>query len=228
MSWFSGLSVSSGAGGHDGRVRVGYLSFNFSPSRNLNGLVAGLLQRHDRARFHTWAFAIYGHHGRDTEAERRQSEDSADVFVDLLRHGARSDTDISRAINERKIHVLVDLVGLIRNHRHGILILRPAPVQVNMVYAAAVGGPSIDLFVSDRVASPPDFHGAQDPVLPEALLLLPGAPVRVPEFVFVSFGARYLPSCSPVGLNVFVVPLGRLSVSGVGWVLTSHVLMWME
>ena len=102
-----------GAGGHDGRVRVGYLSFNFSPSRNLNGLVAGLLQRHDRARFHTWAFAIYGHHGRDTEAERRQAEDSADVFVDLLRHVARSDTDISRAINERKIHVLVDLFPVI-------------------------------------------------------------------------------------------------------------------
>ena len=45
-----------------------------------------------------------------------------------------SDGEMSRAINERQMDVLVDLVGLIRNHRHAILILRPAPLQVNTVY----------------------------------------------------------------------------------------------
>jgi hypothetical protein len=55
-----------GRQGGDGRVRVGYLSFNFSPARNLNGLVSGLLQRHDRTRFHVTSFSIYGHHGRDS------------------------------------------------------------------------------------------------------------------------------------------------------------------
>lgn len=29
-------------------MRVGYLSFNFSPTRNLNGLVSGVFARHNR------------------------------------------------------------------------------------------------------------------------------------------------------------------------------------
>ena len=118
------------------RVRLAYLSFNFSPSRNLNGLVAGLLQRHDRRRFHVTSFAIYGHHGRDSEAERRAAVECSDEWVDLQQDAASggglvSDAEMASAINRRRIHVLVDLVGLIRNHRHGILVLRPAPLQAS-------------------------------------------------------------------------------------------------
>jgi hypothetical protein len=39
--------------GPPGRLRVGFLSFNFSPRRNLNGLVAGVLPRLADARFET-------------------------------------------------------------------------------------------------------------------------------------------------------------------------------
>jgi hypothetical protein len=39
--------------GPPGRLRVGFLSFNFSPRRNLNGLVAGVLPLLADARFET-------------------------------------------------------------------------------------------------------------------------------------------------------------------------------
>ena len=67
VEWLYSDAFGGGGGGLGGRVRVGYLSFNFSPTRNLNGLVSGLLQCHDRTRFHVTSFAIYGHHHRDSE-----------------------------------------------------------------------------------------------------------------------------------------------------------------
>ena len=82
---------------------------------------------------------MYTHtHTHTHTQERRQAEACADEFVDLQMVGGGggyvSDGEMSRAINERQMDVLVDLVGLIRNHRHAILILRPAPLQVNTVY----------------------------------------------------------------------------------------------
>ena len=41
-----------------------------------------------------------------------------------------SDTAIATAINERSVHVLVNLNGWITGHRSGALVLCPAPVQV--------------------------------------------------------------------------------------------------
>jgi hypothetical protein len=48
------------------QTRVGYLSFNFSPVRNLNGLASGMFShaRHGTARIDPICFAIYGHHRR--------------------------------------------------------------------------------------------------------------------------------------------------------------------
>lgn len=141
LQWLHSEAFGPARGERRQRVRLAYLSFNFSPTRNLNGLVAGLLQRHDRRRFHVTSFAIYGHHGRDSEEERLAAEECSDDWVDLRRTAARdgtdaSDADMASAINRRRIHVLVDLVGLIRNHRHGILVLRPAPLQVDRPWSS--------------------------------------------------------------------------------------------
>ncbi|KAJ1490790.1 glycosyl transferase family 41-domain-containing protein [Baffinella frigidus] len=163
-------SFSNLAPGEGRRVRVGFLSFNFSPARNLNGLVAGVLPRIADARFESICMALYGHHRSDTEHERRDAEAHCTSFVDLGA-GGKTDAEVARDVNDMQPHVVVDLIGLIHNHRHSVLLLRPAPLQVVMVYAATTGGPGIDLLLADRTATPPELAD----LYTERLLFLPGS-----------------------------------------------------
>ncbi|EKX37095.1 hypothetical protein GUITHDRAFT_145209 [Guillardia theta CCMP2712] len=131
------------------RVRVGYVSFNFSPTRNLNGVVNCFPTSADH-HSHQDCFAIYGHHHKDSEEDVDRILSETDEFIDLQRVCAIEFSNTS------------DYHMAIKINEH----------EVNMVYAATTGGPSIDLFVTDRVATPPDLHAA---TLSERVLVLPGS-----------------------------------------------------
>jgi predicted O-linked N-acetylglucosamine transferase (SPINDLY family) len=100
--------------------------------------------------------ALFGHHRADSAAERAAAEGHCTSWVDL-QAGGQSDRVLARALNAQRPHVLVDLLGLIAHNRHGALLLRPAPVQLAMVYAATTGGPGADLLLGDAVATPPEL-----------------------------------------------------------------------
>ncbi|HET9160523.1 MAG TPA: tetratricopeptide repeat protein [Caulobacteraceae bacterium] len=181
------------------RLRVGYLSSDFF-SHATAWLAAGVFERHDRARFETYAFSISG--PRDEMQARLRG--AFDHFIDCERLDEEA---IAAAIREREIDILVDLKGFTAGARTGVLRHRPAPVQVQWLgYPGTMGAPYIDYIIGDAEVIPkgderffteavvrlPDSYQPNDPERP-----IGAAPNRTEAglpneaFVFCCFNASY-------------------------------------
>jgi protein O-GlcNAc transferase len=137
---------------HD-RIRVAYVSADFHEHAVPN-LIAGLLELHDRARFHITALSI-GPDRRD--AMRSRLVAAVDRFVDV---SAQSDDEVARLMRESEIDIAVDLQGYTQGCRTGIFARRAAPVQVNYLgYPGTMGATYMDYILADRHVIPPQCQG---------------------------------------------------------------------
>lgn len=152
-------------GRHDGgRLRIAYLSADFRRHATVP-LIAGLMERHDRARFEVVAMSTGADDG---SAERQRIRAAADSFVDAT---GLTDAAIARQIHAQKVDILVDLNGHALGGRPGVLAHRPAPVQVNYLgYPGTSGAAFVDYLVADEIILPPGC----EPFYSEALVRLPG------------------------------------------------------
>ena len=120
-------------------------------------LIAGLIERHDRARFEVIAVAL----GADDQGDMRARLKRAfDRFIDV---DGKSDRDAALLIRELEVDIVVDLMGFTLGCRPAILAFRSAPVQVNYLsYPGIVGTGHIDYTLADRFVIPEDqralFH----------------------------------------------------------------------
>ena len=116
------------------KIRVGYLSNDFHDHATALLLIE-TLEAHDRTRFELHAFSFGADDGKTM---RRRIRNTFDVFHDV---SALSDTETARAIYDARIDILVDLKGYTQGARTGVMMLRPAPVQVNFLgYPGTLGG----------------------------------------------------------------------------------------
>jgi predicted O-linked N-acetylglucosamine transferase (SPINDLY family) len=150
--------------GHD-RIRIAYLSADFHDHATAY-LMAELFERHDRNRFETTAYSF----GPDAAGGMRERLRRAfDRFVDVRE---MSDRDVARMMREQEIDIAVDLKGYTVDARTGILVQRPAPVQVSYLgYPGTMGLDCIDYLIADAHVIPPehDLHYA------ERIVRLPGS-----------------------------------------------------
>lgn len=136
------------------KIRIGYLSCDFHEHAT-SLLLVELFEAHDRARFELFAYS-YG--ADDGKAMRPRLEATFDHFIDIA---ALSNIDAARAIHADGIDILVDLKGYTRDSRTAILLLGPAPVQVNYLgYPGTLGGTVCDYIITDRYLTP--AAGAED------------------------------------------------------------------
>lgn len=136
-----------------GGLRIGYLSQDFR-DHPVAHLIAGVMERHDRSRFHVTA---YGYGRDDGSAIRRRIMQACDSFVDLRDAGHVAAAGLIR--NDR-IQILIDLNGHTTEARLEIPALRPAPVQaIFLGYPGTVGGDFIDYIVADPTVAPFDHAG---------------------------------------------------------------------
>lgn len=133
--------------GHD-RIRIAYLSEDFRRHATAD-LIAGLIERHDRARFEITAVSF----GRDDgSAMRARLERAFDHFHDVR---AQSDAEVARYLKEGEFDIAVDLKGHTEGSRPGILAHRPCPVQVNYLgYPGTIGAPWLDYILADARVLP--------------------------------------------------------------------------
>ena len=182
------------------KIRIGYLSSDFHDHATALLLVE-TLEMHDRARFDVQAYSYGADDGRTM---RRRLEKAFDGFHDIAN---LSDREAARAIHRDKIDILVDLKGYTLNARTGILLLHPAPIQVNYLgYPGTLGGGLCDYIVTDRFVTPPastaDYteafafmphsyqpHGRRTPVGPRRERVQAGLPAT--GFVFCCFNQAY-------------------------------------
>ena len=213
------------------RIRIGYLSRDFR-DHPVGHLLRGALGLHDRSRFEVYAFS-YG--PDDGSVYRAAIAAGADRFVDIA---DKSDEQAAREIAAVGINVLIDLAGHTTGNRLGVPARRPAPVQLHYLgYPGTTGADYIDYFITDHVATPPQFTAE----FTEQLAYLPGcfmvsngldtegagnatrADLGLPQeaFIFCNFA-----NSSRVTRNVFALWMEILQAvpSSVLWLKHSHAL----
>lgn len=212
-----------------GRIRLAYLSADFR-DHPVPILLAGVLERHDRARFQTIAVSLAPDDGSPM---RRRLESAFETFIDATRLDDRAIAEKLRAL---EVDILVDISGFTQGVRTGILAHRPAPVQVNYLgFPGTMGAPYVDYILADATVVPPGEirHVSEQVVhLPDAYqanddkrAIAAAAPTRaaagLPEqgFVFCCFNKNY--KIMPDVFDIWLRLLQRVEGS-VLWLLEAN------
>jgi protein O-GlcNAc transferase len=133
-----------------GRIRIGYLCCDFRRHATAY-LMAELFELHDRSRFEVFGYSYGSDDGSDVY---KRLVRGFDHFVDLQHV---SDAEAARRIHADGIDILVDLKGYTGQARPGILVNKPAPIQVNFIgYPGTMGADFIDYIIGDPVVTPVD------------------------------------------------------------------------
>ena len=139
---------------HD-RIRIAYMSPDFR-DHAMTFLAAGLFEHHDRDRFETIALSL----GPDDGSEMRRTRLPAafERFIDVR---GNSDAEIVTLIRDLEVDISIDLAGYTTGGRTGVLVTRPAPVQVNYLgFPATMGAAHHDYIIGDRVVIPEESRPA--------------------------------------------------------------------
>lgn len=131
-----------------GKLRVGYLSNDFHEHAT-SRLLIETIEAHDRGRFelHAFSFGL-----DDGGAMRRRLNVAFDVFHDV---SALNDAETAQIVHDSGVGILVDLKGFTRGARTGVMMLHPAPVQVNFLgYPGTLGGDICDYIITDPFVTP--------------------------------------------------------------------------
>ena len=146
------------------RIRIAYLSADFR-DHPMTYLMAGVFERHDRARFETFAISF----GPERPGAMRSRLSAA--FDHMLDVRALSDRDVAQQLRDREIDIAVDLMGHTLDARPRIFAQRPAPVQVNYLgFPGTTGADYVDYILADRFVIPAasqTFYSEQVVYLPD-------------------------------------------------------------
>ena len=184
---------------HD-RIRLGYLSSDFC-RHAMSFLITEVLERHDREKFEIFGYCASPEDGSDERAR----------VIAAMDHHVRiremDDDTAAHRILADEIDILIDLNGLTRGARLGILRLKPAPIQITYLgYIGPVPLPELDYILCDAITVPPEHDALYSPKplrLPDCfqandsrkpvLPIVSRAEESLPEdaFVFACFSNHY-------------------------------------
>ena len=171
---------------HD-RLRIGYLSTDFC-RHAMSFLIAELLELHDRSAFEVYGYCASPEDGSDIRAR------VVAAFDHHVPIKAMTDDEAARRIRADEIDILIDLNGLTRGARVGVLRWKPAPVQITYLgYIGPLPLPELDYILCDDVTIPADLaplyhpmplriagcyqaNDSRQPVLPAVSRLAEGLP----------------------------------------------------
>lgn len=130
------------------RIRVAYVSADFRP-HPVAFLIAGVFEHHDRQQFELIGVAL----GHPIESKIRDR--IAGAFEHFIDASIQTDQEIAARLSEMEIDIAVDLTGFTDGCRPGILLRRPAPIQVNFLgFPGTMGSSHIDYIIADRFLIP--------------------------------------------------------------------------
>lgn len=138
------------ARGHEGPLRIGYLSSDLR-EHAMGYLLTEVFGLHDRTKVEV--FAYYCGIPSDDALHRRFRGDM-DHFVDI---SALDDLAAAQRMAQDGIQILVDLNGYTRDARLKLVTLRPAPVIVNWLgYPGTMASPYHHYLIADDWIVPPE------------------------------------------------------------------------
>jgi protein O-GlcNAc transferase len=137
------------------RLRIGYLSSEFHNHATAH-LLIGVLEAHDRTRFEIVGYD-YSPETSSSDPYRRRCLDAFDSHVQIREI---PDDAAAKRLVEDGVDIAVDLKGWTIGARAGVLVSRPAPLQVQWLgYPGTMGAPWIDYIVADHVLIQPGEEG---------------------------------------------------------------------
>ncbi|MEX2614535.1 MAG: tetratricopeptide repeat protein [Alphaproteobacteria bacterium] len=153
----------------DGRIRIGYLSYDLCYGVT-SWFLEPVLARHDRRRFH-----ITGYHGNPVKDETTARLGShADAWRDIAGDSVKQTAE---RIRRDGIDILV-LVSFYNGKDHRVLAHRPAPIQVGYFNrVASTGLDSVDYILTEPLADP---AGGVEHLYTESLVRLTDHPGYLP------------------------------------------------
>ena len=132
----------------DTKIRLAYISADFRP-HPVAFLIAGVFEQHNRQEFELTGVSL-GHAGSSSIRER-----ISNAFGDFVDAAKLTDEETAAELARRNIDIAVDLTGFTDGCRPGILLRRPAPVQVNFLgFPGTMGSPHIDYIIADKFLIP--------------------------------------------------------------------------
>ncbi len=135
-----------------GRIKIAYLSGDLH-MHAVGLLTPELFELHDRSRFEVWGFCWTPESPQPAFHKQRQRILRA--LDHHVRLGGVDDTTAAKLIAQAGIDVLVDLQGLTSGARPGILVQRPAPVQVSYLGLPGTSAvPGVEWMLADRFVMP--------------------------------------------------------------------------
>jgi protein O-GlcNAc transferase len=139
-----------GARWRNEKLKVAYVSADFR-RHPVAYCMAELFELHDRSQFEVIGVSL----GVDDHSDFRTRLVAAfDQFVDVR---IRSDEEIARLLNERRVDIAVDLMGHTNDARSNIFAFRPAPIQVSYLgFPGTMGADFIDYIIADAIVLPFD------------------------------------------------------------------------
>jgi predicted O-linked N-acetylglucosamine transferase (SPINDLY family) len=145
------------------RIRIAYVSADFR-EHPLSYLMAGVFEKHDRARFETYGIGLLA---EDGSATGRRVKAAFDHFIDV---SGQSDRDAAHRLHDAEIDIAIDLMGFTQHCRSNIFARRVAPVQVNYLgYPATMRADYMDYIIGDAFVIPPQGR----PLYSEKVVYLP-------------------------------------------------------
>lgn len=130
------------------RIRIAYLSADFRP-HPVAFLIAGVFEHHDRNAFELTGVSL---NNAGNSPIRDRIRNAFENFIDAA---GRTDDDIAQELRRRQIDIAVDLTGFTDGSRPGIMLRRPAPIQVNFLgFPGTMGSRAIDYIIADRFLIP--------------------------------------------------------------------------
>jgi protein O-GlcNAc transferase len=209
-------------------LRLAYLSADFHQHATAE-LIAGLIEGHDRTRFHVTAVSF----SREDDSDvRGRLVGAFDDFRDVR---GMSDRGVAEWLRANEFDIAVDLKGHTEGARPGILAHRPCPVQVNWLgYPGTIGADFLDYIIGDSIVLPFD----RQPWYSEKIVHLPHCyqcndhrriadepATRVAEglpqtgFVFCCFNAAW--KITPILFDIWMRILSAVD-SSVLWLLDDN------
>jgi len=198
----------------DRRLRVGYLSPNFS-THSVAYFFEPVLAAHDKSVVEIFCYS--DQHGGDATTDRLRG--MADHWREIA---GKTDSAVAAMIRQDAIDILVDLAGHTSGNRMTLLASRPAPVQITWLgYPDTTGLKTMDYRITDAIADPP---GQTDQFHTEKLVRVPGGawaygateapeigPLPATSNGFVTFGCfNNLPKVTPKALEIWAQILRRV------------------
>jgi predicted O-linked N-acetylglucosamine transferase (SPINDLY family) len=145
------------------RIRVAYVSPDLG-EHAVSYLMAGVLERHDRRRFETYAVSL---RPAQATAAGERTKNAFHRFIDVSKS---SDQEVAELMRSLEIDIAVDLTGYTRGFRPQIFGHDAAPIQVSYLgYPGTLGAPFMDYLIADEFVIPPQKR----PYYSEAIVYLP-------------------------------------------------------